>query len=131
MRQSAIWGLATGLIVAVVAWFRDSTESAVSLFPDLISLIVFAVIANLAFSKTLRAVATWRDALRSIAAFGIAAGVVLAIVTLLRGFAWWSSPQLPLMAATLAGSLFVVVLLSCSIGILAFHTRMRRARVAG
>lgn len=130
MQRNAKWGVAVGALVAIVAWFGDAArDSGVSLFPDLISLIVFAILANVAFGRTLGDASSWNEAARAVFAFGFAAGLVLAVVTLVRGSLSWNSTGLALGSATLVGSLFVVVLLSCSIGFLAFYTRVRRARL--
>ena len=130
MRQSTGWGMAVGSGVALVAWFSEPREGGVSLFPDLTCLIVFASLAAVVLDRLLRGTARWRDAIRVVAAFGISAGLVLGIATLQRGAMVWSRVSLPFAAAVVGGSLIIVMLLSCSIGLLTFYSRMRRARVS-
>ena len=130
MRQSIGWGIAVGTCVALVAWFGEPLESGVSLFPDLFSLVVFASLATFAFDRLLRRTNRWKEAISAVAAFGVAAGLVLGIATLHRGATVWSRISLPLTAATLLGSLAIVILLSCSIGFLTFYSKTRRARVS-
>ena len=130
MRQSAGLGIVVGAFVALVAWLGEPRESGVSLFPDLISLIVFASLAAFAFDRLLRRAEKWREAISRIAAFGVPAGLVLGIATLQRGATVWSGVSLYLAAATVLGSLVIVILLSCSIGFLSFYSRMRRTRVS-
>ena len=130
MRQSTGWGLVIGAVVAVATWIGEPRESGVSLFPDFISLIVFAALAAFAFDRLLRHANKWKEVIGAVTAFGVSAGIVLGVATLQRGAMVWSGFSLPLAVATVVGSLVTIVLLSCSIGILTFSMRLRRERVS-
>lgn len=130
MRQSSGWGVVIATAVGVVIWIGEPRESGVSLFPDLISLLVFAALASFAFDRILRRAEKWREAIRAVAFFGVSAGLVLGIATLQRGATTWSHVSLPLATATIAGSLLIILLLSCSIGFLTFYMKVRRERAS-
>ena len=130
MRQSAGWGVVIGAAVAVLAWLGEPRGDGVSLFPDIVSLIVFASLAAFTFDRLLRRADQWRDAIATVAVFGVSAGLVLGIATLQRGAILWSRVSLPLATATVVGSLGGIILLSCSIGFLTFYMKLRRTRVS-
>ena len=129
MRQSSAWGVVIGAAVAVVIWLGEPRDSGVSLFPDLLSLLVFAGLASFALDRLLRRVDAWKEAIRVVMSFGVSTGLVLGIATLQRGATSWSRVSVAFAAATIVGSLVFVLLLSCSIGFVTFYMKLRRDRL--
>jgi hypothetical protein len=123
MKHNLGWGVAVGTVVAIVAWLGDSRPNVVSLFPDLLSLIVFVALAAIVLGRSLREFKQWRQAVGSMLVFGASAGLILAISTLLRGSERWGSTEVGLAAATVVGSVLIILLLSCSVGLLTVLAR--------
>ena len=106
MRDTLPWGILIGVVSAAIAWLGQSFSSgtAVSLFPDLLSLITLVVLATIALRRMLRVLMSWAAVAGAATALGAPAGVIIALAALARGVMRWNTPSLPLVAVALIGS---------------------------
>ena len=111
MRESIGWGLVTGLVSSAAAWLSERLTSSepVSLFPDLLSLIIFVAVAAFALRRVLRDATSVTVAMKRGLELGASAGAVIALATLLRLWMGWSSPDAMLGAVTVVASFVTVV----------------------
>ena len=112
MRETISWGLVTGTVSAAVAGLSDrlSSSTAVSLFPDLLSLITLVAVASVVLRRVMAGAANAADARRRGGVFGVVVAAIVALGTLVRGWIGWSSFDVVLASVTVVAS-FVIVLL--------------------
>lgn len=113
MREAISWGLITGTVSAAVAALGDwlSSSTAVSLFPDLLSLIALVAVASVVLRRVMAGAANAADARRRGVVFGVVVAAILALATLVRGLVGWSSFDVVLASVTVVGSFAIVVLI--------------------
>lgn len=130
MRNTLRWGITIGVISGAVAWLGHSrsSETAVSLFPDLPSLVALLVLATIALRRMVRASMSLRAVAGAATALGATAGAIIALATLARGAMRWSAVSLPLAAVTLIGSFVVVIAVMNVIAITTFYAQNKTAR---
>lgn len=130
MRETIRWGIMIGVFSAAVAWLGQllSSGKAVSLFPDLLSLITLVVFAAVALRRIVHPSLSLAAVVGSGTSLGGAAGVIIALATLARGVTRWSTPTLPLVAAALIISLVTVIAVVNVIALATFYAQNRAAR---
>ena len=100
MGQQLRLGTAVGLVVSLMCWRGNQTPHLISTFPDLVTLIVLAVLLNAAVRFDLR----WRSiqdratSLRAGLTIGAAAGVVFGSTVAVLGLFRFSHPTMVLLA---------------------------------
>ena len=130
MRDTLRWGMMIGVVSGTIAWLGQSLSSgtAVSLFPDLLSLITLVVLATVALRRMVRASRNLAAVAGAATSLGAMAGVIIALFTLARGAMRWNTPTLSLVAVALIVSFVAVIAIMNVIAITTFYAQNRAAR---
>ena len=123
MRTTIRWGMLVGLVMAGVTW---SMSNSISLFPGVISLLLFVLLTSFALRKSSPPFADWGDVFRTASLFGATSGAIIALSVGLRAMMTWQRPvplagpyDLRVEAVVVASSWLVILLLTNFVALLA------------